>query len=162
MPTSVLASRYNTLRNQINLVLGTSAISNPTYGYGENVSTTTKSGTGGEPTPEIINSDKISALDYEQLYIDIVRCRAHQIGPSAITIDDFVIGNVEENPSTADKIEEAYISSLESLSANVLTDRYLIDATTQASTQNLLDFQNSHLTSTYNNNWSAFINHIGS
>lgn len=160
MPTSVLASRYNTLRNQINLILGTSAISNPTYGYGENVSTTTKSGTGGEPTPETINSDKISALDYEQLYIDIVRCRAHQIGPSAITIDEFVIGNVEENPSTADKIEEAYISSLESLSANVLTDRYLIDATTQASTQNLLDFQNSHVTSTYNNNWTAFINHI--
>lgn len=160
MPTSVLASRYNTLRNQINLILGTSAISNPTYGYGENVSTTTKLGTGGEPTPETINSDKISALDYEQLYVDIVRCRAHQIGPSAITIDDFVVGNIEENPTTVDKIEEAYISSLESLSTNISTDRYLIDATTQASTQNLLDFQNSHVTSTYNNNWTAFINHI--
>ena len=104
MPTTILASRYNTLRNQVNLVLGTSADITATYGYGQSFSTSNVVGTRTAPT--IADADKISAQDYEDLYIDLIRTRSHQVGAS-VAINEFVIGDYEANTATADKIEEA-------------------------------------------------------
>lgn len=124
MPTTVLASRYNTLRNDVNLVLGNSNVASPTYGYGQAFSTSSVVGTRSVANPT--NADKISAQDYEDLYIDLIRTRFHQVGAS-VTIQEFVIGDYDTNTATADKIEESYVLGLESLAANIATDRFTVD-----------------------------------
>ena len=124
MPTTILASRYNTLRNQVNQVLGDSSTSAPTYGYGQAFSTNSVVGTRSVSTPS--NADKISAQDYEDLYIDLIRVRSHQVGAS-VTINEFVVGDYETNTINTDKVEEAYIAGLESLAANIATDRLTVD-----------------------------------
>lgn len=126
MPTTILASRYNTLRNQVNLVLGDSAAASPTYGYGQPFSTNSVVGTRSVSVPS--DADKVTAQDYEDLYIDLIRTRSHQAG-SVIAIDEFVIGDYETNTATADKIEESYILGLESLATNIINDRFSVAAT---------------------------------
>ena len=123
MPTTILASRYNALRNSVNLVLGQSSSGNPSYGYGQSLSTTTKIGDFATNPATV---DTISAVDYEELYIDIIRARSHQVG-AAVTIDEFVIGDYDTNTVDTDKVEEAYIIGLESLASNIETDRLLVD-----------------------------------
>jgi len=123
MSVTILASRYNTLRNQVNLVLGTSADISATYGYGQPFST--NSVVGSRAANDLANADKVSAQDYEDLYIDLIRTRSHQVGAS-VAIDEFVIGDYEANTATADKIEEAYILGLESLATSIDTDRLIV------------------------------------
>lgn len=123
MSVTILASRYNTLRDQVNSVLGTSLSATPTFGYGQG--TTTNSVIGTRSVIEPSAADKVSAQQYEDLYIDLIRTRAHQVGPS-VTINEFVIGDYETNTATADKIEEAYILGLESLATNLVNDRFTV------------------------------------
>ena len=121
MSVTILASRYNNLRNLVNQVLGVSAGIAPTYGYGQNFST--NGVVGSREVSNLLDADKISAKDYEDLYIDLIRTRSHQVG-SSVAIDEFVIGDYETNTETADKIEEAYILGLESLANNIAADRF--------------------------------------
>jgi len=153
MSVTVLASRYNTLRNQVNLVLGTSADVTPTYGYGQEI--TTNSVVGSRSVSNVVDADKVSAQDYEDLYIDLIRTRSHQVG-AAVAIDDFVIGDYETNTVNTDVIEEAYILGLESLAANIVTDRLVVDPNNLTIT-NLNGATSTRLpTST----WSTVISHI--
>ena len=136
MPTTILASRYNTLRNNVNLVLGNSSDASPTYGYGQSLNTSSVLGTRSiteynelfDPDVPITDANKITAQDYEDLYIDLIRTRAHQVGASVV-IDEFVVGDYETNTTNTDKIEEAYIVGLESLATNINTDRFTVDPT---------------------------------
>ena len=153
MPTTVLASRYNTLRNNVNLVLGDSIAASPSYGYGQSFST--NSVTGSRAANDLANADKVSAQDYEDLYIDLIRTRSHQIGAS-VAIDEFVIGDYETNTETADKIEEAYILGLESLAANIIADRLTADPANL--TINSVPSASSIRPST--TTWSTQISHI--
>lgn len=123
MSVTILASRYNNLRNQVNLILGDSSVSSPTFGYGQPFST--NSVIGSRSVANVINADKVSAQDYEDLYIDLIRTRSHQVG-SSVTINEFVIGDYETNTATADKIEEAYILGLESLATNIITNKFIV------------------------------------
>lgn len=125
--TPILASRYNTLKDRINLVLGISDPATPTFGYGESFST--NGVLGSRAANDLANADKVTAQDYEDLYIDIIRCKSHQQGASNITIDQFVVGDYETNTTSTDKIEEAYVLNLESLASDIETDRFLIDDT---------------------------------
>ena len=84
MSVTILASRYNSLRDLVNQVLGVSVGLSPTYGYGQAFNTTGVTGTR-EVTP-ITDADKISAQDYENLYIDLIRLRSHQIGSSQLIL----------------------------------------------------------------------------
>ena len=127
MPNTVLASRYNNLRNQVNLVLGSSSIASPTFGYGQGFSTNSKVGTRSVADPS--NADKASAQDYEDLYIDLIRAKAHQEGASTVAVDPFITGDFETNVATADKIQEAYIINLESLATTLQTNKFLVAAT---------------------------------
>ena len=70
MPTTILANRYNTLRNNVNLVLGISDISAPNFGYGQGFST--NSVIGSQSVPNVVDADKVTAQDYEDLYIDLL------------------------------------------------------------------------------------------
>ena len=126
MPTTILAERYNTLRNSVNLVLGISSSVTPQYGYGQGFNTT--SVTGSRAANDISNANTVSAQDYEDLYIDMIRARSHQVGAS-VAIDEFVVGDYDTNTVTTDKIEESYILGLESLATNLETDKFLVDPT---------------------------------
>tara|TARA_B110000305_G_scaffold238633_1_gene304470 strand:- start:826 stop:1812 length:987 start_codon:yes stop_codon:yes gene_type:complete len=125
MPTTILASRYNTLRDQVNLVLGFSTAPSPQYGYGQTFSTSGVNGTRAAADPT--DADKVTAQGYEDLYIDLIRTRSHQVGPT-VAIDEFVVGDYETNGATTDKIEESYILGLESLAANIVTDKFNVYA----------------------------------
>lgn len=159
MPTTILASRYNDLRNDVNQVLTQSDISTPTFGYGQSISTNSVVGTRTVTVPS--DADKVSAQNYEDLYIDIVRCRAHQIGAENITIDNFVIGDYETNLSSTDKIEEAYITNLELLAADIINDKFSVAA-------NNLDLESVPSASSYRagttqvggSSWNGTISHI--
>ena len=124
MPTTILADRYNALRVVTNTVLGVSEPAAPNYGYGQAFSSNAVVGTRASATPEV--ASKVTAQDYEDLYIDLIRTRSHQVGPT-VAIDEFVIGDYNANTATADKIEESYIQGLEALGNNILTDRHLVD-----------------------------------
>jgi hypothetical protein len=125
MPETILAERYNALRTSVNLVLGISSSGTPEYGYGQGFNTT--SVIGSRAANDIANADKVLAQDYEDLYIDMIRARSHQVGVG-VAIDEFVVGDYEANSPTADKIEEAYVLGLESLATNLETDKFLVDS----------------------------------
>jgi len=156
----ITANRYNVLRTLVNKILGNSEVSTPTYGYGQ--STSTVSVTGNFDANEL-NTDKVTAEQYENLYIDLIRLRVHQVGVSGTTIDPFVEGSFDTNPS-ADKIELAYIQALESLATNIETDRFLIDAATQSTEVNLLTGLGNPVVSTrllsVSGAWNGTITHI--
>lgn len=157
----ITAQRYNDVRNLVRKILGTSALSAPDYGYGQTVRT---SEVTGNFETNANQTDKVTADQYEQLYIDLIRVRAHQVGPSAISINPFVVGDYDTNLSSTDKIELAYIQALEVLSANIETDRFLIDINTQATELELFDEEgNSTVSSRINSergNWNGSISHI--
>lgn len=153
MPTTVLANRYNTLRDNVNLVLGISDVSAPSYGYGQGFSTNSVIGTRG--VTNVVDADKITAQDYEDLYIDLIRTRSHQVG-SSVAIDEFVIGDYETNTVNTDIIEEAYILGLESLATNIQTDRLTVDSDNLTIT----NLPSASSTRTASNTWSTQISHI--
>jgi hypothetical protein len=127
MPNTVLASRYNSLRDQVNLVLGISSPASPQYGYGQGYSTNSKVGTRAVADPA--SAEKVAAQDYRDLYIDLIRAKAHQEGASSLSIDPFIVGDYETNDSSTDKIEEAYIQNLEALASGLQTNRFSVAAT---------------------------------
>lgn len=139
------AQRYNDLRNLVNKVLGVSVTATPNYGYGQGFNT---SAVTGDYDTNTVLTDKVTAEQYENLYIDLIRIRVHQIGQAATTVDSFVEGDFENNPSSADKIELAYIQALESLATNIETDRFLVEPTTQAEELDLEDALNNPISST--------------
>ncbi len=126
MPTTVFANRYNSLRDSVNLVLSQSNPATPTYGYGESFSTSGVVGTQSVAEPS--TATKVTAQQYEDLYIDAIRCRAHQLGAANVTINDFVIGDYNTNLTDTDLIEESYIQGLETLVADILNDRFTAQA----------------------------------
>ena len=156
----VTASRYNTLRTLVNKILGDSTLSFPNYGYGQLFSTVA---VVGDYDVNTLATDKVTAEQYENLYIDLIRLRVHQVGVSSTTIDPFVEGGFDTNPS-ADKIELAYIQALEALGTNVETDRFLIDSATQAAELNLLTSVGTPISSTRSfantGAWNGTITHI--
>lgn len=160
MSTSITAQRYNDLRTLVNKILGVSDVSTPDYGYGQAFTTSPVVG-DFDANPTTV--DKITAEQYEQLYFDLIRIRVHQIGAAATTINPYVEGGFETNPS-ADKIEESYIQSLETLAANIETDRFLIDFPTQASETTLKNTLSNPIVSTRSNsqqgNWNGTLTHI--
>jgi hypothetical protein len=163
MPTEIpiTATRYNTLRALVNKVLGASVIGTPNYGYGETFNTTDVT---GNYISNLAATDKVTAEQYENLYIDLIRVRAHQVGAGAVSIDPFVIGDYNTNLSSTDKIELAYIQGLESLATNIETDRFLVDTSGQAQIVNLDNGFGTPIKSTRlnvgNGAWNGTINHI--
>ena len=161
MPDTITAQRYNELRTLVNKVLGNSSVSTPQYGYGQLFNT---SSVTGDYDTNLVNTDKVTAQQYEDLYIDIIRLRAHQIGVGAVSIDPFVLGDYDTNAESTDKIELAYIQSLEALATNIETDKFLVDVTGQATVVDLEDGSSNPTASTRFNsvsgNWNGTISHI--
>lgn len=133
MSTVILASRYNTLRDRIDKILGTSTVLDPQYGYGQNFIVDNAVGS----RTSLSTATSITAEQYKNLYIDILRARIHQVGVSAVTINPFVVGDYDTNTTSTDKVEETYISNLEALASNIETDKFLIYESTQADVEQL-------------------------
>jgi len=161
MPTTIAASRYNTLRTLVNKILGNSVTATPQYGYGQSFNTTA---VVGDYDSNLVATDTVTAQQYENLYIDLIRLRAHQVGTSSVTIDPFVLGDYDINLSDTDKVELTYIQGLETLATDIETDKFLIDVTGQASVVNLKNSSNFNISSKRTNsvsgNWNGTINHI--
>lgn len=105
---TILSSRYNTLRDEVNLILGQSSDTTPTYGYGQEFST--NSVIGSRDVGNIADASKVTAQQYEDLYIDMIRVRSHQVGTS-VAIDEFVVGNYEANTTNTDNYLTEWVSS---------------------------------------------------
>lgn len=161
MPTTVLASRFNSLKQRIQVILGGSLVSNPSYGWGQTVNSTTVVGNYDTNTT---NTSKIAVEEYTKIYTDIIRARVHQIGRGAVSIEPFLTGNFEVNAASADIIEETYISNLESLMTQIESNRFAIDATDQATLQNLADVYGNSLavtrTEAAEGQWNGTLSHI--
>lgn len=123
MPSLVTASRFNSLRNRIAKVLGTSLSSDPQFGYGQSLNSST---VVGDYDVNTSTTNLIDDTDYRQLYIDLVRARVHQIGSSAFAQAPFVVGDFDANGLSTDIIEDAYITGLESLMTTVEANKFSI------------------------------------
>src|SRR6056300_65215 len=160
--TTILASRFNSLQDRLEKVLGTSLSGTPTFGYGETLNAA--SDVAGTRLNTLPNSDKITAQQYENMYVDLIRCRAHQIGSSNVSVADFVIGDYETNNINTDLVELTYIQNLENLITTIETDRFEIDVADQATTADLNNSSGNQIRSVYRNstsgNWTSYINHI--
>ncbi len=91
------------------------------YGYGQTLLSSSVDG--------II--DIVDDSEYIKLYKDIVRIDAHQNG-SGISIDPYVVGDYATNLGSTDKVEEAYISNLETKVTSLDANRFDIDIVNQA------------------------------
>ena len=123
MPTKVLASRFNTLKARVDKILGFCVTTNPssglfTFGYGQSIGSGTNVVAGSPNT--------IDASDYKLLYINILKIRYHQVGTAAFSAEAFRVGNYAANAASTDKVEEAYMSGLETLATNMETDKFLV------------------------------------
>jgi len=158
--TPVTAARYNALRDTVNLVLGVSSPLTPTYGYGDFIST---SDVVGNFEDNNTDTNKISVQEYEEIYFDLIRSRIHQLGSGNVTILPYPEGDINNNPG-ADIIDESYIQLLETLASNVETDRFSIDAASQASTSLVFDQFSNSISSVYDQSvrgtWDGQLIHI--
>lgn len=121
MPTTIkiTAANYNSLQDQISAILTTSLAGSPQTGWGQSSNSDTH-----EPTAPQLTL--ITAQQYEDLYIDVVRSRVHQIGAANFTIDDFVTGDYATNTTDTDLVEHLYYTNLQSLINTIETDKFVV------------------------------------
>lgn len=139
MATLITSERYNNLQNRVSAVLKTA--------YGQILYSAPVQGHVGE---SITNAYKVSTEDYKNLYIDLARARAHQIGDSFVA-SPFV--------TTANKITNTYMTSLESLMTAVEQDVDVI-STNQDQLQFLKNANGDVILSTKDNGWNTSISHV--
>jgi hypothetical protein len=121
MPTTIkiTAANYNSLQDQISAILTTSLPGSPQTGWGQSSNSDTHEPTAPQTT-------LITAQQYEDLYIDVVRSRVHQIGADNFTIEDFVTGDYATNTTNTDLVEHVYYTNLQSLITTIETDKFVV------------------------------------
>lgn len=149
---TVTSSRYNELRQRIQAIMGNATDAFPTTGYGQLISSQSVTGVLNQPDLTAVN--KISAQDYEDLYLDLARARIHQIGTEAFFQTPFPIGNFLVNPN-ANKIELDYIQALETLMTDIENDKDLFDIATQGSIENLKASDGENIQSVRTASWGG-------
>lgn len=115
--TLIENTKYNNLQERISALLGNSTTTTPQTGYGQSV-ISDKHYPVTSPESTIITAEQ-----YEDIYLDIVRARIHQVGVNNFTIADYVKGS-REFGTNADKIALTYINGLESLMTDIETDKF--------------------------------------
>lgn len=125
----ISADRYNQLQRRISAVLTNSTNTSITTGWGQSSLSDVHYPIIGDFTENSTNTDLITAQQYKDLYIDIVRSRVHQIGASNFVLRDFVIGDFDTNNTNTDIVEDAYISDLETLVTTIEQEKFLVHST---------------------------------
>lgn len=157
MTVVIESTRFNNLVQRIVAILGNSTNTLPTTGYGESINVDPFGVTGSRNQTDLSNVDKIDDEQFRNLYIDLVRCRVHQIGAAAFSIDPFVVGNYETNQSSTDKVQESYIQGLETLMTQIETDKFEIDVATQA---DIVALTSSSRLESLQGPWNGTLSHI--
>lgn len=157
MPLVIESTRYNNLVQRLVAILGNSTISLPTEGYGQTVTVDPFGVVGSRNQTDLTNVDKIDDEQFKKLYIDLVRCRVHQIGAGTFSIDPFVVGDFTANQSSTDKVQESYIQSLETLMTQIETDKFEIDVATQA---DIVALTSSSRPESLQGSWNGTLSHI--
>jgi hypothetical protein len=162
MSISVTASRYNQLRQRIALIMGNSTNTLPSTGYGQDI--LSEDVTGVSNQPNLSNVNKVSAIDYRNIYLDLARARIHQIGTTAFLQTPFPIGDILNN-ANANKIELAYIQALENLMTQIENDQFLLNIANQGEIINLRNASSQNIQSVRTTSWGGagqtqVVNHI--
>lgn len=157
MSVVIESTRYNNLVQRLSAILGNSTTGSPTNGYGQLLNIDPFGVVGSRNQTDLSNVDKIDDSQFRNLYIDLVRCRVHQIGAAAFSVDPFVIGDYETNQSSTDKVQESYIQGLENLMANIESDKFDIDIATQATIESLTS---SNRAQSLLGPWNGTLSHI--
>lgn len=157
MSVIIESTRYNNLVQRLTAILGNSVTSSPTTGYGETFNVNAFGVVGSRNQTDLSNVNKITDEQFRNLYIDLVRCRVHQIGASEFDIESFVVGNYATNKESTDKIQESYIQGLEALMSQIETDKFEIDIATQSVIESLTESSRFQSTS---GSWNRTLSHI--
>lgn len=127
------------------------------YEYDEDTNTFTRivdllSGSTGTHILEYYDADKVEAIDYFNLYLDIVGARIHQIG-SGFTVGNNVI--LEKG----DVVELGYLTFLEGIMTDVEADKFLIADPGQVTLESLRDGTNTPIATSRTSSWNGTIRH---
>jgi hypothetical protein len=152
MSITVTAARYNALQQRIAAIMGTATNVAPTTGYGQIISSSPVTGSGNQSDLTTVN--KVSSLDYRNLYLDLARARIHQIGANAFSQTAFPIGDFLTNLN-ADKVELAYVEALENLMTEIEVNKELFDLSTQGELLNLRTADNQNIQSVRTSSWGG-------
>lgn len=149
--TLITTTKYNNLQQRISALLGNSTSGTPQTGYGQTVRSDTHYPVQAPQTTII------TAEQYEDLYIDIVRARVHQLGANNFTLNDYVKGS-REFGTGADKVELTYITALESLMTDIETDKLIAHPTQM----NIVDYEpvGNGYTDRRTDSWNTKLEHI--
>jgi hypothetical protein len=120
----VLDSDYNNLRTRIVDVMGTT-----TNGYGQTLNATAN--VLGNYAVNTTSTSKITAQQWNNLYIDMIRARVHQV--AGFTQQPLWTGNYAVNAAATDKVLTVDLTYLQSLMTTIENNRYALDLVNQAS-----------------------------
>lgn len=147
--TLITVAKYNELQERITAILGTSTAGALQSGYGQSLSSSVH-------YPVASTVDLITAEQYEDLYIDLVRAKIHQVGAANYSIDPFVLGS-SANGTGADKVGLSYITDLQSLMTEIEQNKFDIDST-QIDLE-LFDPNSDQITDQRTASWKTRIQH---
>lgn len=132
----ITAARYNNLQARVSTILGKGANDE---GYGQDLRSS-----------EVLSNALVTATDMGNLYVDMIRCRVHQVGTIPNSISNISRGDIIKDDDVA-PFDTNSFRAYENLMLNIEVDKFLI-AETQASVEQGL--QNSRSTA-----WNGTIFH---
>lgn len=136
----ILDSDYNNLRDRIRLVMQTD------YGQTLNANTNVR----GNYAIALTDTDKVTATQWNNLYIDMIRARTHQ--DSTFTQQNLWIGDYNTNTTSTDKIAQANLTYLSSLMTDIETNIRVLDVANQSAITTIA-------TSSRSTGWNTAITH---
>jgi hypothetical protein len=151
MPTSITALRYNNLQTRLATLYGDASINGnlvaKSTGYGMPI----RSGqVVGDFSTNGVATNKVTAQQWLNLYLDITSCKVHQRASYSPT--NFI-------PTTGvEKVDEDFLISLETLMTEVETDKALVGTGT-TNLDSIRDSTNTNISPTRTTDWNGTIFH---
>ena len=136
----IFASEYNSLRSRINAIMVTE--------YGQTLNATTN--VTGDYVTNTTNTDKVTAQQWNNLYIDMVRARTHQ--NNSFTQQSLWLGDYNTNTTSTDKVAQADLTYLSGLMTDIETNNRVLDVANQAAISTIA-------TSSRSTGWNTTIDH---
>lgn len=151
MPTTITALRYNQLQTRLADLYGdasvTGNIASKTTGYGMPIRS---SQVTGDFDANAGATDKVTAAQWLNLYLDITSCRVHQRG--TYTATNFI-------PETGvEKVDETFLTTLESTMTLAESEKDLVGTNTLV-VDSIRDSTNNPINPTRTTNWNGTIVH---
>lgn len=135
----IFATEYNSLRSRINAVMVTD--------YGQTLNAATN--VVGDYVTNTTSTSKVTATQWNNLYIDMIRARTHQ---AAFTQQSLWLGNYNTNTVNTDKVAQADLTYLAGLMTTIETNNRVLDTVNQASISTIA-------TSSRSTGWNTTIDH---